>query len=38
MNNVQGENNGLCPEEILKKSLSSGRFKTLFSFHRIKFS
>ena len=38
MNNVQGEKYGLCPEEIKKKSFSSGRFKALFSFHRIKFS
>ena len=38
MNNVQGEKYGLCPEEIKKKSLSSERFKTLFNFHRIKFS
>ena len=35
MNSVLNEKYGLSPNEIEKKSLSSKRFRTLFSFHRI---
>ena len=35
MNSVMNEKYGLSPNEIKKKSLSSERFRALFSFHRI---
>ena len=35
MNSVQSEKDGLSPDEIEKRSLSSERFRTLFNFHRI---
>ena len=35
MNSVQSEKYELSPEEIEKKTLSSGRFRTVFNMHRI---
>ena len=35
MNSVLNEKYGLSPNEIEKRSLSSGRFRTLFNFYRI---
>ena len=35
MNSVQSKKYGFSPNEIEKKSSSSGRFRTLFNFHRI---
>ena len=35
MNSVQSKKYGFSPDEIEKKSLSSGRFRTVFNLHRI---
>ena len=35
MNSVLNEKYGLSPNEIEKRSLSSGRFRALFNFYRI---
>ena len=36
INSILNEKFGLSPNKIEKKSLSRGRFRTLFNFHRIK--